>query len=209
MGFLDLGGVPKFIVVACMLRAYVAHIAHCMLRCLHTGIDNLMFLTCAHDSQLDPYSGYGYVPAPFLHPYHNYPPPMSSSYGPPQGGLPPYLYVPYGAAHHRPPLSDVEASSSSTHSSSSKSDSDMKSAGERGNEGAMEGVKDVLQASNAMTTGTATATKDSVACQQESRQVAASAGGPHVVNILVHAYLCCIAKHENKTQHLGNRVMRY
>ena len=174
-----------------MWRAYVAHIVHCMLRCLHIGLDNLVILTCAYVLQLDPHYGYGYVTAPYLHPYQQYAPPTPSPYGPPQGGLPPYPYATYGAAHHGPPVADVEASSSSTHSSSSKSDHDIKSAGERFKVGSTEGVRDVLQASNAMTMGTATATKDSAACQQESRKAAASAREPHVVSILNHTYLCC------------------
>ena len=83
-GFFRFNWAPEVIVAACMWMAYVAHIAHCMLWCLHTRLDNLVFLTCAYVSQLDPHYGYGYVPAPYLHPYHKYPPPMPSLYGPPQ-----------------------------------------------------------------------------------------------------------------------------
>ena len=62
----------------------------------------------------------------------------------------------------------------------------MQTAGEHGNEGSIRGGNDMLQASNSMTTGTATTTKDSAACQHESWHGVASTGAPIVVSILAY-----------------------
>ena len=71
--------------------------------------------------------------------------------------------------------------SSSPQSSSSKSAHVNELETECANAADVKGAVDVLQTSNPITAGTATAMKDSVACQQESRQGATSTGAPDVV----------------------------
>lgn len=135
----------------------------------------------ARNSQREPHYGYGYVPNPYLHPYHDYAALTQSAYGPPQPTLPPYPYGGYGAPHHKGRRRGLQETSSSPQSSSSKSAHLNELETECANAVDVKGAADVLQTSNPVTAGTATATKDSVACQQESRQGATSKGAPDVV----------------------------
>lgn len=75
----------------------------------------------ARNPQREPHYGYGYVPAPYLHPYHDYAALTQSAYGPPQPTMPPYPYGGYGAAHHTGRICGLQDMSSSPKTSSSKS----------------------------------------------------------------------------------------
>ena len=71
------------------------------------------------------YGLYGYPPSPYMHPYHNYPPPPSPSYG----AAPPYPYGGYGPPYGAPPNRTRRSRSASPHQGSSESNRSKKHVG--------------------------------------------------------------------------------